>query len=341
MKSSWTRDCSIGRKKRCAGELVEAELAANSRVRVIYNPISGREDHTAESLYRQLEDFHPELIETESTEDAHEAARGWRGGLLVAAGGDGTVNEVVNGLGRAGFPEGVVLAVLPLGTGNDLAATLQIPNRIEDAARLLRGGEVRKLDAVRIGPAGVGDNFFANVATGGLGAEISEASDDEELRRRWGRLAYLRASLEAVQDHEARRVRLDLDGTGHDLRAVNVVVGNCRYAGAGWPAAPKANPEDGLLDVVAIEDVGVTGMLSLTPRSLADDDYTKREGVFVARAAKVRIEAEPDLSFTADGEIIGESPTEFTVLPKTLKVIVGPGYKPDIPGDHKTEASQE
>lgn len=298
-------------------------------IRVIYNPTSGGGVHAAEVLREQLRDLRPELVETESTADAYEAAREWRDGLLVAAGGDGTVNEVVNGLGASGFPDKVVFAVLPLGTGNDLAATLRIPSQLEAATRLLHEGEVRRLDAVRIGPADREKSFFLNVATGGLGEEISEASEDKELRRRWGRLAYLRASLEAVKDHGVRRVRLVLDDAVHDLRAVNVVVGNCRYAGAGWPAAPKADPEDGLLDVVVIEDVGVTGMLSLASWSMAEDDYTKREGVFSARAARVRIEAEPELDFTADGEVIGKSPTEFVVLPKSLKVIVGPDYKPD------------
>lgn len=308
---------------------MKEKFTTDRAVRVIYNPTSGDNGHTVEGLRRQLGDFDPEVIVTEDENEACEAAREWRGGLLVAAGGDGTVNEVVNGLGKAGFPEDVVLGVLPLGTGNDLAATLRIPSRMEDAVRLLCEGEVRTLDTVRIGSAGVEDSFFINVATGGLGKEISEAADDEELKRRWGRMAYLRASLEATRDHEARSIRLDLDGSEYELRAVNVVVGNCRFAGSGWPAAPKANPEDGLLDVVAIKDVGATGMLSLASWSMADDDYTKRDGVFAARAAQVKIEAEPELGFTADGELLDKSPTEFTALPKSLKVIVGPEYTPD------------
>jgi diacylglycerol kinase (ATP) len=269
------------------------------------------------------------MIVTGSLEDAYEAAREWRGGLLVAAGGDGTVNEVVNGLGAAGFPEEVVFAVLPLGTGNDLAATLRIPDQTEAAARLLHEGEVRTLDTARIGSAEVEESFFINAATGGLGADISEAAEDEELKRRWGRLSYLRASLKAIRDEDQRRVKLDLDGVEYDLRAVNVTVGNCRYIGAGWLAAPKANPEDGLLDVVAIEDASVARMISVAPPARTGEDYTEKEGVFAARAAHVRIEAEPALNFTADGELIGKSPTEFTVLPRSLKVVVGPGYTPE------------
>ena len=298
-------------------------------VRVIYNPNSGADDHTAEILHRQLEDFSPELVPTGSIEDAYEAACGWKSGLLVAAGGDGTVNEVVNGLGAAGFPEEVVFAVLPLGTGNDLAATLCVPSELEAATRLLRDGEVRTLDAVRIGPAEKGENFFINATTGGIGAEITEEADDEDLKRRWGRMSYLRAFLEVAQDHAPRRVKLDLDGVGHDLQAVNVVVGNCRYIGAGWLAAPKANPEDGLLDVVAIEDASAARVISVAPQARAGRDYTEEKGVFAARAAKVRVEAEPELDFTADGEFIGRSPTEFTVLPRSLKVIVGPDYTPE------------
>ena len=316
---------------------MEEELMAGREVRVIYNPASGGDGHTAENLYRGLEGLRPELVVTESIEDVYEAAREWRSGLLVAAGGDGTVNEVVNGLGEAGFPEEVVFAVLPLGTGNDLAATLRIPAQTEEAARLLLQGEVRTLDAARIRSAEVEESFFVNVATGGFGAEISEAADDKELKRRWGRLSYLRASLEAARYHRARRIRLELDGVGYDLRAINVTVGNCRYAGAGWPAAPKANPEDGLLDVVAIEATGAIGLLSLAPPALADDDYTEKEGVFTARAANVRIEATPELSFTADGELIGKAPAEFTVLPRRLKVIVGPGYTPEPRRARETE----
>lgn len=315
---------------RDAKELMGEGSVKDRPVRVVYNPTSGGDGHTPAILKRELEDLRPEIIVTRSIEGVQEAAREWRSGLIVAAGGDGTVNEVINGLGRANFPEEVVFGVLPLGTGNDLAATLRVPAHTKAAARLLLQGEVRTLDAARIRSADVGESFFLNVATGGLGAEISEVADDKELKRGWGRLSYLRASLEALGDHNrARRVRLELDGTGYDLQAVNVTVGNCRYSGAGWPAAPRANPEDGLLDVVAIEDTGVKGMLSLGPVALANGDYTKRDGVFAARAANVRVKAEPELGFTADGELIGNTPTEFTVLPRSLKVIVGPGYTPE------------
>jgi diacylglycerol kinase (ATP) len=303
--------------------------ATEQEVRVVYNPASGgAAGHTARDLRRELRDLRPELVVTGDKGDAYVAARSWRRGLIVAAGGDGTVNEVVNGLGGAGFPEGVTLAVLPLGTGNDLAATLGIPACPKKAVPILLQGITRKLDAARL-RSEEGESFFANVAAGGLGAEVSAAADDKETKRRWGRVSYLRASLAALRDRTAHRLRIELDGTRHDLEALNVTVGNCRYAGGGWPAAPGANPEDGLLDVVVLKDGGTTDLLLLAPRALADRDYTRSRSVFAARARSMRVKSEPDLGFTADGELISKTPVEFAVLPRSLHVIVGPEYTPE------------
>jgi diacylglycerol kinase family enzyme len=125
--------------------------ATEQEVRVVYNPASGgAAGHTARDLRRELRDLRPELVVTADKGDAYEAARCWRRGLIVAAGGDGTVNEVVNGLGAAGFPEEVTLGVLPLGTGNDLAATLGMPARPEEAVPILLRAVTRKLDAARL-----------------------------------------------------------------------------------------------------------------------------------------------------------------------------------------------
>lgn len=302
--------------------------ASKGGVRVICNPSSGGGTYDPDRLREQLSGFAPDWIETGAKDDAIEAAREWRGGLLVVTGGDGTVNDVVNGLGQAGFPESVTLALLPAGTGNDLAATLAVPEDPGEAEDVIRQSRVRTLDVARVRSEGIGERFFINVASGGLGAEISYAND-EELKSRWGKLSYLRASLEAAQDFDVREVELCLDGEERRVRAVNIAIGNCRYAGGGWPAAPRANPEDGLLDIVAIEDIGLKDLLTLTPAALSRSDYTDKEGVFFTRAREVRIETQPGLEFTVDGEVIGDEPAEFVVIPRALKVVVGPEYTPD------------
>jgi YegS/Rv2252/BmrU family lipid kinase len=299
------------------------------KARVICNPASSGGRYEPEELHRELEGYELEWITTESPGDATEAAREWRDGLLIVVGGDGTISEVVNGLGQAGFPEGITLAILPAGTGNDLAATLTLPEDPAEAVAVLHQNRVRTLDVVRVRSEGSGEQFFINVATGGMGAEVSGAADGE-MKKRWGKLAYLRASLEVAREYEAKEVTLTLDGAERSLRAVNLAIGNCRYTGSGWLAAPRANPEDGLLDLVVIEDVGVQEVLKLAPTVLADSDYLDKVGVFFARAREIRVEASPgSLEFTVDGEVIGDEPAVFAAIPKALKVIVGPDYIPE------------
>jgi diacylglycerol kinase (ATP) len=299
---------------------------SKTRARVICNPSSGGGSCEPDTVREALGGLEIEWIDTEGAGDAQEAAEEWERGLLIVVGGDGTVNEVVNGLGRAGFPEDVTLAILPMGTGNDLAATLAIPDGIEEAEEVIRQNRVRVLDVARVRSEGVGERFFINVATGGYGAETSGLAD-EELKGRWGKLAYLRASLETAQKFDVREVRVTLDDEERTMRAVNVAVGNCRYAGGGWLAAPRANPEDGLLDLVIIEDIGLKEALALAPAALARSDYLGAEGVFSARAKKIQVQTEPGgLDFTADGEVIGDEPVEFEIIPHVLNVIVGPDY---------------
>jgi diacylglycerol kinase (ATP) len=303
-----------------------------SKARVICNPASGGGDYDPDEIRAELDGLEVEWMEAEGPEDAIGAAEEWREGLLIVAGGDGTINDVVNGLGRAGFPEGVTLGILPAGTGNDLAATLCIPEDPDLAKDVILHNRGRWLDVARVRSEGIGERFFINVATGGLGAEISNVND-EELKKRWGKLSYLRASLEVAREFDVRELTLYLDGEGREVGAVNIAVGNCRYTGGGWPATPKANPEDGLLDVVVIETLGAGELLGLAPAALAELDYLDKDGVFFARAKDVIVETQPPgLEFTADGEVIGDEPAEFSVVPRALKVVVGPEYVPEPAG---------
>ena len=303
-----------------------------SRARVICNPTSGGGSYDPDEIRDELESLEVEWVQTEGPDDAIGAAEEWREGLLIVAGGDGTINDVVNGLGRADFPEGVTLGILPAGTGNDLAATLCIPEDPRLAEDVIRQNRQRRLDVARVRSEEIGERFFINVATGGLGAEISDAND-EELKKRWGKLSYLRASLEVARNFEVRELSLYIDGEGRRVEAVNIAVGNCRYTGGGWPATPKANPEDGLLDVVVIETLGAGELFDLAPAVLAESSYLDKEGVHFVRAKEIRIETQPPgLEFTADGEVIGNEPAQFSVLPQTLKVIVESEYVPEPAG---------
>ena len=303
--------------------------AEEAPARVIFNPTSGGGSWMPEELRAVLGGRRVDWVRTENLGDAREAAREWRG-LLVVAGGDGTLNEAVHGIGLAGFPEDVTLALLPTGTGNDLARTPGVPADPEGAGEVLQAGRTRSLDAARVRSGKVGERFFVNVAVGGAGAEVSEAADDEEFKERWGSMAYSRAFLKVARSFDAPNTKLTVDGEVHRVRAVNVAVGNCRYAGGGWPAAPDADPEDGLLDLVVVEQAGPLGLLALGRKVIAGVDYLRDEGIFFARGKSIGVETEPagGFGFNVDGELVGNGPAEFSVVPRALKVIVGPGYAP-------------
>src|ERR687898_2570070 len=128
-----------------------------SRARVICNPTSGGGAYDPNEIREELDGMELDWVQTEGPEDAIGAAEEWRGGLLIVAGGDGTINDVVNGLGRADFPEDVTLGILPTGTGNDLAATLEIPRDEDLAEDVIRQSRGRTLDVTRGRFEGVGE----------------------------------------------------------------------------------------------------------------------------------------------------------------------------------------
>src|SRR5918995_2175262 len=133
-----------------------------SKARVICNPTSGGGAYDPDEIRDELGGLEVDWIQTEGPEDAIGAAEEWSEGLLLVAGGDGTVNDVVNGLGRAGFPEGVTLGILPAGTGNDLAATLCIPEDPDLAEDVIRENRGRWLDVARGRSGGNGEWVFIN-----------------------------------------------------------------------------------------------------------------------------------------------------------------------------------
>lgn len=253
--------------------------------------------------------------------------------MVVAAGGDGTVNEVVNGLAEAAAEgEGrPCLGVLPLGTGNDLVRLLGLPSDPEEAVTALRRGACRRLDLAEMRAGGEG-RFFLNVAAGGFSGEVDKALTPE-IKRSWGPLAYLRAATEALSELDAYRVRIRFDGEEPvELAALNVVVANGRFAGGGLPIAPRANPADGLLEVVVIPDMPLTSLVGLAPRVLAgrhlDADEEREEEdeaprLVYRRCRTVELESEPPMLWNTDGELIGELSPSFRVVPGALTVVVG------------------
>lgn len=240
--------------------------------------------------------------------------------LVVAAGGDGTVNSVVNGLMEVDAPR-PALGVLPVGTGNDLARSLGIPRGVHRAVEELERRIVREMDVLRVVQGEL--RYCANVSAGGFSGRVDESLTDET-KESWGPLAYLRTAVGELREMETYEAVLEIDGGREvlELSAMNVVVANARYAAAGVPVAPDALLDDGALDVVVLASAALP-RLGIAVARMAAGRHLEHELVTAFRAASVAVTSEPDMWFNVDGELLGRGPTRFDVLPGALPVLVG------------------
>jgi diacylglycerol kinase (ATP) len=238
--------------------------------------------------------------------------------FIIAAGGDGTLNEVVNGIAtKAGE---VQVGLLPLGTGNDFARVLNLPSAIEDNIDILQARRTRSIDLVRVKSDRV--RYFVNVSAGGFSGLVDEKLTPE-IKRTWGPLAYVRSAAAALPNLHAYRTRVVLDGAERfSIDLYNVIVGNGRYVAGGLPVAPEADPSDGQLDVILISKRSTPELVVLAAQMLVGK-HLSSEGVIFRRAAKISMRSRPGMWFNTDGEMIGNEPAVFQVIPGALNFVVG------------------
>jgi YegS/Rv2252/BmrU family lipid kinase len=235
--------------------------------------------------------------------------------LLVLGGGDGSVSSVVDFLAH----REVVLGLLPLGTANDFARTLGIPSDIAGACETIANGKVVDVD---LGLAG--ENYYVNVASVGLGVEATRALSPW-LKKSTGPLAYPVAAIRAFLNHEPFSARLTFPDGDHEPaeyeRLLQVAVGNGRFYGGGMVVAPEAGIDDRSLDIYAIE-LGRHRDLVGVARYLKSGDFIRMDGVHHYRTARVVLETEPQLPLNIDGEVVAQTPQEFSVAQNALHVLV-------------------
>jgi diacylglycerol kinase (ATP) len=289
--------------------------------RVILNPNAGSAgdlDAIREVLGRRPD---TEIRITEQEGDAEKLAREAvraGAGLIVAAGGDGTLNEVLNGL--AEDFSAARLGLLPLGTGNDFARSIAVPADLAGALAILDAGRTQRID-VASATMGGRRRFFLNMSAGGFSGVVSEKAG--EAKDRWGPLAYMRGALDALPELAAFAVTLHLSGAETlRIEIYNLVISNGRYVAAGIPVAPQARLDDGLLDLMIAPATTIPKLALLVPQILLglhlDSDL-----LLFRKATRVEIESDPPMAFNVDGEILGEEPARFEVLPRALEMVVG------------------
>lgn len=296
---------------------------------LILNPTAGSADHV--DRIRHLAADHELLVrETEGAGDAVEFAREATAGaradsgdsLVVAAGGDGTVNEVVSGIVEADALDSVTLGIVPAGTGNNFAENVGIDG-VEAAFEVVEAGEVRTID---LGFAN--GRPFLNSAIGGLTAEASAATGSAA-KARFGVLAYVLATLRTAVEFDGLPLHIETAGAAEENwngDAAFVLVGNGRR----FPAegGTQADVEDGLLDVTVIEDrptVDLVGEAALERLLGAETPYIDR---FTAAGLSVSVLGEEPATFSLDGEMVSAESLSVSVRERALRLHVGEAYDP-------------
>jgi diacylglycerol kinase (ATP) len=237
--------------------------------------------------------------------------------LVIAAGGDGTVGSVAGCLAGTGN----VLAILPLGTGNDFARSLDIPINPRGAAGLLTTGEISNVALGRLIRDGQPPAYFAHAATAGLNVDFAKLATQASVRARFGRLTYLAAAVYAMRGRTPFKCTLHHDGVAEELALLQLSVISARVVGGALGLNLRGpHPDDQLLDVLAVEDVTPPKMLRAGLFLLVG---IKRPvvGVRSLHVDRLAVDSQHPLPLALDGELVATLPGQFEPVAGALRVV--------------------
>ncbi len=243
--------------------------------------------------------------------------------LLVAVGGDGTLNEVVNGVLRS--KERPELATIPLGTGMDFVRTHGIPSSFDDAVRTAANGTAREIDAGRVSyrawDGTEQERFYANVGSVGMSGAVAQRANGMS-KALGGKVTFFVALTQVFLRWKNTEVTVELEnGEIHTGRMHDVIVANGQWHGGAMWLAPEARPDDGLFDIVLIGDVNKMDFITTAPK-LYKGKHLAHPKVDLLRSARVRVDAIEHLPIELDGEQVGTTPVTFEIVPLALRVRV-------------------
>jgi YegS/Rv2252/BmrU family lipid kinase len=246
--------------------------------------------------------------------------------VVVAVGGDGTVNEAVSGLmalherGEA-VPE---LAVLPRGTGTDFVRSFRIPTKLDGALGVVRSGATREIDTGKVlyrawaGHDAVG--YFANVASAGMSGAVAQRANTTS-KAMGGKVSFLVATLAVFKGWKASTVRVTVDEAERTQLMYDVLVANCAFLGGGMKMTPDALPDDGVFDVLLIGDI-TRADLVLTMPKIYRGTHLPHPKAELIRGRVVSVDADTPLPVQLDGEQPGTTPARFEIVPRALRLRV-------------------
>ncbi len=242
--------------------------------------------------------------------------------VLVVVGGDGSVNEVVNGVGDDA--EAVELAVIPRGTGWDFARTFGIPRDLDRAVAIALTGSVREIDlglvTYRTWAGADGRAFFANVGSAGISGAIAQRAN-QGAKTLGGKISYYWATLRVFSRWQTGEMRVSVDDEIRGGTMIDVVVANGRYLGGGMMLCPEAEPDDGVFDVLLIGDVTKRDLLFVLPKTYRGK-HLPHPRLELLRGRAVTVDADEPLPVEIDGEQPGTTPARFEIMPRSLRLRV-------------------
>lgn len=320
--------------------------AVESPVKVILNPYSGRgrAGRQREALCRALAQagLAFDLEETRGPGHAIELARAAREmgyTTVVAAGGDGTVSEVMNGLAQAAGPDQVVgrLGLMPMGSANDFAAMVGCPRRLDQVARQIAAGRSRRVDLgfATYAPQGgeTRQRYFDNNL--GIGLEARVTLESYQIRWLSGTPLYVVAALRALHRYAGSRLELAWERPDGQVETraratLMVTVGNTRRTGGGFYLTPDAVVDDGLLDVGIADAIPAWQVLTLLPLALFGR-HTGHPAVTMIRCRRISVAGADGFPLHLDGEVVSDQAirVDVTIQPGRLEVVGVGGHGPE------------
>ncbi|WP_102347863.1 diacylglycerol kinase [Bacillus sp. Marseille-P3661] len=294
------------------------------RARVIYNPTSGREifkRHLPEVLDRlEGAGYETSCHATKGPGDATTAARiaADRGfDVVVAAGGDGTINEVVNGLAEQKHrPK---LGVIPVGTTNDFARAIHANKSIEKACEIITEGSTRKIDIGK-----VNDQYFINIAGGGRITELTYEVPSK-LKTVLGQVAYYLKGVEMLPSIKPTPLTIEYDGKLFEGEVMLFLVSNTNSVGGFEKLAPKAQLDDGMFDIIILKKSTMADFVRIATMALRGE-HLNDDLVIYTRANRVRVYSDEKVQLNLDGEFGGLLPAEFVNLYQHIEIFVPKEY---------------
>ncbi len=261
-----------------------------------------------------------EVRETAGRADAERMAREAAlagAGMVVSAGGDGTLNEVINGVASVdGALSRCAIGLLPAGTGNDFARALGIEEP-EQAVAALLAGHTRQVDLVALNT-----RVFLNASAGGFTAETS-ANVTSDLKQAVGPLAYVIGGARAVVEYEPVRVRVEAEGRVIETDLQLFAVCNGPYIGGGHQLAPTARPDDGVMEVCLVRATSTLDFLALLPR-LSSGDHVDDEDVAYFRTREATLTFARSIRVNTDGEVLEASRCHYQMRPGAVRMVAPP-----------------